>query len=171
MEIIRVEDDVEKSTIDGCAVADLPDGLKAMMVAVLAKMPRVKRINVSDNASCALFELADKNVVLGYFHGIEIEFLKTIELLLWYQGPHWHGSYGGGYGAPVHCAHCGYQSTPGAVHGDKCPIPSCLSHEKWRQIIGPSYKPPTESPHRIPESFSSKRKGKKSLFSRIVKIK
>jgi len=146
MEITRLEANIKKSRVAGVDVSGLPKGLRTMMAKLLDKLEGVKRINIEGKAQDAIFELSEKNVTLSFFdRKIRKEFLGTIELLQWYQQPHWHSARRGVIGAPVHCAHCSYSTVPGA-HGGYCPVPSCPSHEKWRLIIGPSYKPPGEDP-------------------------
>ncbi len=146
MQIIRVEDNVRESRVDGDKVNDLPKGLRVKTVMLLNRLKGVKRISIENKIQDALFELHDKNVTLKSFDSkTRKEFLETIELLIWYLGEHWY-SMGppGVIGGTVHCADCHYSEIAGSP-GD-CPSPSCPSHKKWRMVIGPSYVPPKEDP-------------------------
>ena len=143
MQITRVEANVRKSRIAGIDVDGLPKVLRMRMVKLLKKLEGVKRINVEGKVQDAIFELSDRNVTLNFFNRkLRREFVKTTDLLRWYQGPHWHSTRGV-IGGRVHCIHCGYSRPPG-FFGSYCPNSGCPSYEKWRQIIGPSYKPPED---------------------------
>ena len=143
MQITRVEANVRKSRIAGADVDGLPKALRMRTVRLLNKLEGVKRISIEGEAKDAIFELSDRNVTLNFFnYKLRREFVKTIDLLQWYQGPHWHST-PGVIGAPVHCTHCGYSRLPG-FFSSYCPNSGCPSREKWRQIIGPSYKPPED---------------------------
>jgi hypothetical protein len=141
MQITRVEANVRKSRIGRVDVDKLPKALRMRTVRLLNKLEGVKRINIESRAQDAIFELSDRNVTLDFFdRKLRREFVKTIDLLQWYQGPHWHST-PGVIGGPVRCTHCGYTRLPG-FFSSYCPNSGYPSHEKWRQIIGPSYKPP-----------------------------
>lgn len=143
MQIIRVGTDVRKSIITGINVDNvngLPKASRERMIKLLNMLKDVKRINIKDKADDAIFEFSDVNVTLDFFNQkIRKEFIEIIDLLQWYERPHW-SSREGVYGAPLCCTHCGYAKPSGSP--DDCPSPGCPSHEKWRQIIGPSYKIP-----------------------------
>jgi hypothetical protein len=147
MQIIRVEGDVKKSRVDKNEVSGLPKGLRIKMLGLLNKLTGVKRINDDEGVRNALFELSDRNVTIDFFgRDVKKEFLRTADLLRWYLGRHWYSmSPPGTIGGTIHCADCYYSTVAGAAH-TYCPIPSCPSHKKWREVIGPSYKPQKEDP-------------------------
>jgi hypothetical protein len=155
VQIIRVQNDIKKSTVDREKVSDLPEGLRKKMANLLANSEfsgnaKVKTINIGERAEDAILELPETNVTLDFFNEtLRKEFIETVELFWWYRQPHWHSSRSGAIGAPVHCAHCGSSYVcPGPTRGF-CTNSGCPSHEKWRQIIGPSYE--------IPENPDAKR--------------
>ncbi len=146
MRITRVEGNVRKSRIEGKEVNELPKTLRMRTVKLLNKIEGVKYINVEGEAQDAIFELSNQNVTLDFFDDQKLrrEIVKTIDLLQWYLGPHWHShlhNTPGVIGGPIRCTHCGHTRPPD-FFSDYCPNSGCPSHEKWRQIIGPSYKIP-----------------------------
>jgi len=143
MQITRVEDNVRKSRVDRVEVNELPKGLRFRMVRLLNRLKRVKQIKIKGKTQDALFEFLDKNVTLKSFDKkVKKEFLNTIELLRWYLSGHWYTmSPPGAIGGEVHCANCNYSTIAGSLEL-YCPSPSCPSHQKWRMVIGPLYKPP-----------------------------
>lgn len=147
MQIIRVEDNVRKSKVDRVEVSELPKGLRIRMVRLLNKLKEVKQINIKGKTQDALFEFMDRNVILKSFDKkIKKEFLNTIELLRWYLGKHWYSmSPPGAIGGDVCCADCNYSRIAGSPEL-YCPSLSCPSHQKWRMVIGPLYKPPKKDP-------------------------
>jgi len=146
MQIIRVEDDVKKSQIDGIEVARLPKGLRTKMLRLLKKLTGVKIISLGRITTTTNFEFAERNVPLAFFdRKIRKEFQETINLLKWWLTPHWLSmSSSDAIGGEVYCMDCNHMMIAGSG-GEYCPNPSCPSHKKWRMVIGPSYEPPTES--------------------------
>lgn len=153
---IMITTDVEKSQIIGQEeemkkVSELPEGIRTIIVLLLASLWEVNQIIIKGEIQDALFALKPDNryVDLAIFDSkrefeppINPEFRTAMELLKWYLGPHWIGWGGAGViGGSVHCVDCGY-SKPAGASGEYCPDPNCPSHKKWKQVIGLSYQPP-----------------------------
>ncbi|TFB07979.1 hypothetical protein E3V08_06070 [Candidatus Atribacteria bacterium MT.SAG.1] len=144
MQITRVEAKVRKSRITGGDVDRLPKVLRWKTVKLLNQLEGVKQISIKGKTQDAIFELSDQNVTLDFFdRKLRKEFVKTIDLLKWYQGSHWQ-SEPGLVGGPVYCTHCFHTRPPGSF-SKHCPNSRCPSHEKWYQINGPSYRPQEDS--------------------------
>ncbi len=159
MKIIRIEDEVQKSIIyyaeEKQKVVNLPAPLQKRVTQLLKKLGGVKRIEVEDNIRESVLEYAEKNVTANSLGSdLKKEFVAVVGLLRWYVGRHWRSSAPGRIGASLHCTDCEWSRTSGSP--DRCENSSCPSHKKWRIVLGPSYKAPSEDRIIAPKKYRPK---------------
>lgn len=155
MEITRIEKGayVKESLIDGrTKVKDLPKGLRIRVVKLLNKLRGVTLIITFTDKNRhfdAVINHSGRNYTLNDLPIKEIkkEFIETIGLLEWFFKEHWHSFSPRNVCAPLRCLDCGKVVPPG--HTGPCPNDGCLSHSKWRKVIGPSYKIPKSTAEKI----------------------
>lgn len=147
MEIKIVRSDVLRSRIiteKTTDVRELPPGLKSLMKSLLSPLSRagIKGISIDGSPKKAIFESSKTNATFNCLKKkAKKTFLDVIGLLIWYLNPHWGGASGDKIGGVVCCVDChSSRVIGGSLY--YCGCPSCPSHEKWRKVIGPSYKKP-----------------------------
>lgn len=142
MKIIRLEDRIGESTVDGERIGKLPLRLLILMRNLMANLKGIKSITIALEPKSAVFELAGRNVSISSLGKKKRElFLRIVPLLLWYKKEHWYRNNPDLIGGTIYCSECHSGFVLGSI-GIYCPNAWCPSHKKWQEIIGPSYKPP-----------------------------
>ncbi len=142
MKIIRVNDRISKSTVDGSEIKELPLRLRVLLRRLLADLKRVKTITIDQEPQKAILEFSSRNAtILSLSAKTRRQFIATMSLLQWYKRKHWYSHRPAGMlGGTIYCNDCDLGIIAGSAW--YCQNSACPSHEKWRQVIGPSYKPP-----------------------------
>lgn len=143
MQIIVVRKNLQKSTVNGLSVEKLPPFLRKKVISLLRKLPTdLKRIEIKKKVKDAILEITQGNITPDLIRNkkTKAEFLKKMGLLRWYFSGHWYIHNSRALTPPVRCAHCHIiRQKPNTKY---CLNPECPSHQKWKLIIGPSYKKP-----------------------------
>lgn len=145
MKILHLKDEPEKSVIllhdDATTrIADLPSGLKKLLLDSLRPMTEIKRILPifnGKNVSEIMVDLPQKLATLPKVHGLNKndreKITKALELLFWYLSPHWHYTGSDARDSVKHCLDC--ETVANSV-ASRCNNESCPSHEKYWLVLG-----------------------------------
>ena len=133
---------ITEDEIKLCATETLPPELRNKLLNLINQLKQkgVKEINVRENILDSLFKVGRYWVAIKGFldQGIKRMFLETIELLVWYLGPHWTKLSDLPKSTTTFCVDCGTMSRE-AKEPERCWVRTCPSHTKWKQVLGNLY--------------------------------
>lgn len=133
---------IKKNSDDPIFLKDLPVGLKRKL-AVILKLLQARQIEVNSGdvlKSILVPTGTGANKILSEMENkVKEQARETLELLVWYFKQHFSSYHPQAIGSDVYCSDCKWLQSSIFEY---CENPNCSSHEKWRAIMGPSYKPP-----------------------------